>query len=71
MRLQEQYKKVISPKLKEKFGYKNEMQVPKIKKVVINVGVGKNFKEAGFVDMVEKNLALISGQKPVKTKAKK
>lgn len=71
MRLQEQYKKNISPKLKEKFGYKNEMQVPKIKKVVINVGVGKHAKEKAFIESAESVVTRITGQKPVFTKAKK
>lgn len=71
MRLQEQYKKDISPKLKEKFGYKNEMQVPKIKKVVINVGIGKQSKEKAFIDSAASVVTRITGQKPVLTKAKK
>ncbi len=52
-------------------GYTSMMQVPKIKKVVLNAGVGRFIKEAGFIDAVEKTLSRITGQKPVRTKAKK
>jgi len=68
--LQEKYTKEVVPALKEELGCKNVMQVPKIEKVVINVGVGRHLKEAGYIEMVEKNLASISGQKPIRTKAK-
>lgn len=71
MRLQEKYKKEISPKLKEKFGYKNNLQVPKLNKVVINVGVGKHSKEKAYIDNVVSSLSRITGQKPILTKAKK
>jgi large subunit ribosomal protein L5 len=71
MTLREKYKKEIVPKLKEKFGYKNNLMAPKIKKVVLNVGVGRQAKEQAFVDTVFKNLQKISGQKPIFTKAKK
>ncbi len=71
MKLQELYKKKIIPKLKEKFGYKNIFEVPKMNKVVINVGVGKHSKEKAYIDNVVDNLTKISGQKPVLTKAKK
>jgi len=71
MTIQEQYKKEIAPKLKEKFGYKNVMEIPKVTKVVINVGVGRNAKEKAYIDNVESSLTRISGQKPVLTKARK
>lgn len=71
MNLREKYKKQIVPKMKEKFGYKNEMEVPKILKATINVGVGRNSKEKAYVDEVVKSITRISGQKPVQTKAKK
>jgi large subunit ribosomal protein L5 len=71
MRLQEKYKKEILPKLKEKFGYKNDLQAPKLVKVVVNVGVGRNAKDKSYVDNAEKSLARITGQKPMLTKAKK
>lgn len=64
------YKTEVIQNLKKDFGYKNVMQVPKIKKVVINVGVGKFLKDANHIKSVEKVLTKISGQKPVRTKAK-
>lgn len=71
MNLQDQYKKEIAAKLMEKFGYKNKMEVPKLKRAVINVGFGRHVKEKAYVDNVVKSLEKISGQKPVLTKAKK
>jgi len=71
MRLKEKYTKEILPKLKEKFGYKNNMQAPKMEKVVINVGFGRHNKDKAFIENVVKTLTNISGQKPVLTKAKK
>jgi large subunit ribosomal protein L5 len=71
IRLKEKYNKEVIKSLKEKFGYKNVNQVPKLLKAVINVGVGRNAKEQQFIDGVDKNLMRISGQKPVRTKAKK
>jgi len=70
-RLREQYTKQIAPKLAEQFGMKNVMQVPRITKVVINVGVGKLSKDGKFTDQVIKDLTLIAGQQPVKTIARK
>ncbi len=70
-RLQEQYNKEFAPKIKEQFGYKNVMQVPKITKVVLNVGVGKFIKDAKFIESIKNDLAQITGQKPVETKARK
>jgi len=71
MKLQEKYKKEIVPKLKEKFGYKNNMAVPKLTKVVINVGFGRHAKEKAHIDSVVAGLTRITGQKPIQTKAKK
>jgi len=71
MRFKEQLKKEISPKLRQKFGYKNIMAVPTITKVVINAGVGRHSKEKNFVDNVESVITRITGQKPMLTKAKK
>jgi large subunit ribosomal protein L5 len=70
-RLQEQYNKEIVPKLKEQFGFKNAMEVPKIQKVVINVGIGKFLKDSKFVELIKRDLAAISGQMPMETKARK
>ncbi len=71
MTLYEKYKKEIVPAIQKELNMKNVMQVPKIKKVVVNAGIGRFVKEANFIDNVEKNLARITGQKPIRTRAKK
>jgi large subunit ribosomal protein L5 len=71
MNLQDKYKKEIIKTMKEKFGYKNNMQVPRLQKIVVNVGFGRQAKEKSFVDSVVSGVARITGQKPVETKAKK
>ena len=71
MRLKEKYNKQVIKALTEKFGFTNVNQVPKIIKTVINVGVGRNAKEQAFIDNAEKSLIKITGQRPVRTKAKK
>jgi large subunit ribosomal protein L5 len=70
-RLQEHYIKQIAPSLKEKFGVKNIMQVPKITKVVVNIGVGKIVKDAKMIDAIVEDVKKITGQAPVKTIARK
>ena len=70
-RLKKQYKEKVAPALKEQFGYKNIMQVPKLKKVVLNIGYGRHLKDAGFIENVEKTLRAITGQSPIHNKAKK
>jgi large subunit ribosomal protein L5 len=70
-RLQEQYNTKIVPELKKDFGYSNSMEVPKIQKVMINVGIGKYLKDSKFVDAIRRDLAAIAGQAPVETKARK
>ncbi len=70
-RLQEQYNKKIAPALKEKFGFKNVMQVPKITKVIVNVGVGKFKEDKKKIDQLVEDVKKITGQAPVKTKARK
>ncbi|MDO8592586.1 MAG: 50S ribosomal protein L5 [bacterium] len=70
MNLREKYKKEIAPALILRFGYKNIMAVPRLTKVVINAGVGRNAKDKAFIDGVASSLERISGQKPVLTKAK-
>lgn len=70
-RLQEKFNKEISVALKEKFGFKNVMQVPKIQKIVVNVGVGKILKDAKTIDAITGDIAKITGQMPVKTRARK
>jgi large subunit ribosomal protein L5 len=69
--LYKKYKTEVVPALKEEFGFKNAMQIPKINKVVLNVGVGKFVKETGFIENVESTLQKITGQKPIRNKAKK
>jgi len=70
-RLFEQYKSEIVPKLMERFQYKNVMQVPRIERVVINIGVGEAIQNPKALDGAVNDLTLISGQKPVVTRAKK
>ncbi|NLJ90593.1 MAG: 50S ribosomal protein L5 [Clostridiales bacterium] len=70
-RLQEVYKNEIIPSMMKKFEYKNELQVPKFDKIVINMGVGEAKENAKVLDSAVKDLEIISGQKPVITKAKK
>lgn len=70
-RLREQYNKEFAPKLAEEFKYANVMQVPKVTKIVLNVGVGKLSKDSKFTDLVIKDLTQIAGQAPVKTIARK
>ena len=69
-RLKEQYWNEMVPKLKEKFAYRNTMQVPKIDKVIINMGVGEAIQNPKSLDGAVADLRTISGQKPVITKAK-
>lgn len=71
VRLKKLYKEKIVPALMEKFGFTNVLQVPRIKKIVINVGVGRDNKDAKAIESVQKELAMISGQKPVITRGKK
>nr|WP_040619681.1 50S ribosomal protein L5 [Rhodovulum sp. PH10] len=66
-----QYDEVVKKKLTEEFGYKNQFQVPKITKIVINMGVGEGVADRKKVEQAADDLALISGQKPVITKARK
>ncbi len=70
-RLKEKYLNEIVPSLKEKYGYKSVMQVPKIEKIVINMGVGDALQNSKLIDAAVADLEKISGQKPVITKAKK
>lgn len=70
-RLKVKYQKEIVPVLTKKFDYKNPFAAPRIQKVVINVGAGQNLKDNKFAEMLEKNLSLITGQKPLKTLSKK
>lgn len=71
MTLSERYQKEIAPKLREEFGLKNAMAVPTVTKVVVSVGLSQGIKDPKVVDMIEQTLRRITGQQPVKTKAKK
>jgi large subunit ribosomal protein L5 len=70
-RLKETYQKEIVGALMKKFGYKNIMQVPKMEKVVINMGIGEAKENVKILDAAASDLQTITGQKPVITKAKK
>ena len=70
-RLEEYYHKNIHPTMVDKFNYKNKFEVPKLTKVVINIGVGEAVKDSKKIDSAIKEITAISGQKPVITRAKK
>ncbi|MEK6690041.1 MAG: 50S ribosomal protein L5 [Nitrospirota bacterium] len=69
--LLQKYRKEIIPLMMKQFSYKNTMGVPKIEKVVINVGMGKATQDVKLLDAAAKEIAVITGQKPVITRAKK
>ena len=71
VRLHEKYKKEITNTLKEKYNYKNNFEIPKLEKVVINMGVGEAVKDSKKIEVAVKELTAISGQKPIVTKSKK
>ena len=77
LRLPEKYQKEVIPSMQEKFGYKNNMAVPKIEKVIVNTGFGRlvsgktSDEQKKIVDFILDDLALITGQKPILTQAKK
>jgi len=70
-RLKERYKKEVIPGLMERYGYKNIMQVPRLDKVVLNIGLGEAIREAKALEAAEKDLTAMSGQHPIITRAKK
>ena len=69
-RLKSDYRGRIRAAMKEQFGYTNEMQIPKIDKIVINMGIGEAVADSKKVNAAMKDLAAITGQKPVPTKAR-
>ena len=69
--LKETYKSEVAPALMKKFGYKSVMQIPKINKVVINVGAGEARENAKVIDSIMTDLAAITGQRPIVCRAKK
>ncbi|ACL18501.1 ribosomal protein L5 [Desulfitobacterium hafniense DCB-2] len=70
-RLKDKFSSEIAPALQQKFNYKNVMQIPKLEKVVINVGVGEAIQNSKAIDAAVGDLSKITGQKPVVTRAKK
>ena len=70
-RMKKHYEEVVRPKLIEEFGYKNPMEVPKIEKIVLNMGVGESTADSKKASVAAADLALIAGQKAVITKARK
>src|SRR5437764_161930 len=70
-RLYKHYTEVVRPKLMQQFSYGNQMQVPRLDKIVINMGVGEGTQDTKKVDLALEELARIAGQRPVKTRAKK
>jgi len=69
--LKKKYNEEITPALIEKFGYTSKMEVPKLEKIVLNMGVGDATTDSKYLDAAVKELTVIAGQKPVVTKAKK
>ncbi|KUK13580.1 MAG: 50S ribosomal protein L5 [bacterium 42_11] len=70
-RLKEKYKNEVIPKMMERFGYKNIMEVPRIDKIVINIGVGEAKDDTRYLDAAVEELAMITGQRPVVARAKR
>jgi large subunit ribosomal protein L5 len=70
-RLKDQYENAIAPKLREEFGYKNVHEIPKVEKVVINIGLGEATTNPKLLERATEELALITGQKPIVRRAKK
>jgi len=70
-RLQEKYQQEILPQLKKDFGYRNDLQAPRLRKVILNIGLGEAIQNVKVIDHATEEMALIAGQKPVVTRAKK
>jgi large subunit ribosomal protein L5 len=70
-RLEEKYLTEVAPQLKARLGYDNTMRLPKLKKIVLSIGLGEAIQDAKALEAAEKDLATISGQHPVTTRAKK
>ena len=69
-RLLEQYRNEIVPRMKERFGYTNALAVPRIEKIVINMGIGEAIREPKLLESATRDLAVIAGQKPIVTLAR-
>ncbi len=70
-RLKERYQQELLPKLMKEFGYKNKMRVPRLQKIVVNMGLGEAIQNIKILDSATSEIMTITGQKPVPTKAKK
>lgn len=70
-RLKDKYRNDVVPAMMQKFGYKNIMQAPKIEKVIVNMGLGEAIQNSKIIDAAVDDLMIITGQKPITTKAKK
>ena len=70
-RLRETYKNDVFPALKEKFNYANVMEVPKLEKVTLNMGLGEAKENAKIMESAVEEISLITGQRPIVTKARK
>jgi large subunit ribosomal protein L5 len=70
-RLKNKYNSEVVPSMMQKFGYKNIMQVPRLEKVILNMGVGEAIQNAKAIDAAVNDLMVVTGQRPVVTKAKK
>jgi large subunit ribosomal protein L5 len=70
-RLEERYRNEVVPALRRDFGYDNLLQVPRVDKIVVNVGLGEALKNAKAIDAATGDLATVTGQKPVVTRARK
>lgn len=70
-RLQQYYQEEVVPKLREQFGYRNIMEVPRLVKITLNMGVGEAVGDKKVLDHAQRDMALIAGQKPIVTHARK
>jgi large subunit ribosomal protein L5 len=70
-RLKEKFRQEVIPDMRDRFGYSNDMQVPRLEKIVVNMGVGEGAQEAKVMDAAIKDLMLITGQKPRLNRAKR
>jgi len=69
-RLLEQYRNEVQPALREEFSYRNAMEIPRVSKIVVNIGLGEALENARALDTATEDIATITGQKPVVTRAK-
>ena len=70
-RLKEKYKKEVVPALMKEFGYRNVMEVPRLEKIVVNVGLGEALQNVKAIDAAIRDISIITGQRPIVTRAKK